>query len=519
MTSDRVARDLENTNSAEVKLSETQLLEIYRQVCDLASIGVAKLGRDWRVLYLNRKGKELVAPSGDIQGRILWNCFPAMVYEGSPWVEHHHRSMYEGVITQFEEFYPEPLNLWVDITLTPAEDGLIVFFHDASERRQAHEALRQATQALAASEEELRWTVELSAQIPWTADPGGRMLDFNKRWPELTGLTREQALGQGWMQAPHPDDLPRLVGSWAHSLRTGEPYDVEHRIRTASGEFRWMRSRAFPRRDKNGNIVKWYGTTEDIHERKRAEDALMQSEKLAAVGRIASTIAHEINNPLESVTNLVYLARQQSQDPEQQRLLDMADEELQRVSLIANQTLRFHKQASKPQAVSCTALFSTVLNMYGGRLKNANIAVEKRKRANEPVICFEGDIRQVLNNLVDNAIDAMPRGGRLLVRSRQGTDWRTGRPGLILTVADTGAGIDPQARGRIFEAFYTTKGIGGTGLGLWISAEIMHRHQGRLLVRSSQKAARHGTAVSLFLPTGAGCAKPNAATCYETSAT
>lgn len=228
--------------------------------------------------------------------------------------------------------------------------------------------------------------------------------------------------------------------------------------------------------------------------------ALMQSEKLAAVGRLASSMAHEINNPLEAVTNLLYLSRKQAVDEDVKAWLDQAEIELRRVAIIANQALRFHKQSSNPQAISCLSLFSTTLSVYEGRLLNAGIVVEKRKRADEPVECFEGDIRQVLSSLVTNAIDAMPGGGRLLVRSREGTDWRTGRQGLVLTIADTGTGIDKATQRHIYEAFFTTKGIGGSGLGLWISAEIMQRHQGRILIRSSQNTSHQGTVVTLFLP-------------------
>jgi PAS domain S-box-containing protein len=240
--------------------------------------------------------------------------------------------------------------------------------------------------------------------------------------------------------------------------------------------------------------------TLEVTAQRRLDAALIQSEKLAAVGRLASSIAHEINNPLESVVNLIYLARLKAIEPDIQSFLDLADQELRRVANIVNQTLRFHKQASRPRAISCLALFSTLLNMYEGRLKNSNIGVEKRKRATEPVVCFEGDIRQVLNNVVGNAIDAMPGGGRLFVRSRKGTDWRSGRVGLVLTVADDGSGIDAQTQLRMFDAFFTTKGIGGSGLGLWISAEIMERHQGRIRIRSSQRDGSRGTVVALFLP-------------------
>jgi len=258
----------------------------------------------------------------------------------------------------------------------------------------------------------------------------------------------------------------------------------------------------------------------DITDRKRTEAALIQSEKLAAVGRMASSIAHEINNPLEAVTNLLFLARQYAILPEVQRFLDLADQELRRVATIANQTLRFHRQATGPCEVTATELFLSVLGLYEARLRSSRIVVQQLHRTRRAVTCLEGDIRQVLNNLVGNAIDAMhaspqsaqpgngtvPTSGRLLLRSREATDWRalrtngTPRRGLVLTIADTGVGIAPADRARIFEAFFTTKGLSGSGLGLWISASILERHQGRLLVRSRQHPTHHGAVFSLFLP-------------------
>lgn len=139
--------------------------------------------------------------------------------------------------------------------------------------------------------------------------------------------------------------------------------------------------------------------------------------------------------------------------------------------------------------------------MYQGRLVNSNVRIEKRKRDDRLFACFEGEIRQVLSNLVGNAVDAMhPHGGKLLLRSREAYDWRTGQKGVALTVADTGTGMAPPVLSKIYDAFYTTKGIGGTGLGLWVSKEIVDRHRGTLLVRSSQKEGQSGTVFNLFLP-------------------
>ena len=239
----------------------------------------------------------------------------------------------------------------------------------------------------------------------------------------------------------------------------------------------------------------------DVTDRKRAQDVLLQTEKLAAVGRLASSIAHEINNPLESVTNLLYLAQRTAVNPVTREYLTTAEMELRRMSSITSQTLRFHRQRSSPAPAQPGILLENALSIYQGRLINSRIDISTRIRASRPVICFEGEIRQVLNNLVGNAIDAMAAsGGRLLLRSREGTDWASGASGILFTVADTGSGMSPETVKRIFEPFFTTKGLSGTGLGLWISHDIVQRHHGKLKLRSTSKLGQSGTVFTLFLP-------------------
>jgi signal transduction histidine kinase len=327
-----------------------------------------------------------------------------------------------------------------------------------------------------------------------------RVIRINDRQAHISRISSAAAIGKSYL-----DLMPGVTV--AHDLirRAAMGEDIlDHNIdgffEGHPDEHRYWNVNYSPIFDEEGKVRAVAAATIETTGQKRAEAALMESEKLAVVGRMASSIAHEINNPLESVTNLIYIAHQTATDPDVQHLLDLADQELRRVSVITNQTLRFHKQTSAPRAITCVELFATVLSLYEGRLRNSGIVLEKRKRAACAISCFEGDVRQVLNNLVSNAIDAMPSGGRLILRSREGTDWRTGRRCMILTVADTGTGMSPEVRANLFKAFYTTKGLNGTGLGLWIVAEIVGRHDGRLLLRSSDDPRHHGTVFNLLLP-------------------
>lgn len=213
-----------------------------------------------------------------------------------------------------------------------------------------------------------------------------------------------------------------------------------------------------PRREPDGSISGIIVLGVDVTESRRAEQALLQSEKLAAVGRLASSIAHEINNPLEAITNLIYLAQSTNPPGDAAAYLSLAESELQRVSVIASRTLRFHRQSTLPKAITPGELLDSTLPLFQGRFNNAQISVSRRDRTSRPVTCLDGEIRQVLSNLVGNAVDAMrSTGGRLLLRSRAATHWKTGRSGVLITVADSGSGMSSRTLSRIFEPFSPPK--------------------------------------------------------------
>jgi PAS domain S-box-containing protein len=327
----------------------------------------------------------------------------------------------------------------------------------------------------------------------------------NPPYQELIG--QRDLLGKAVREAVPEAEEQDFIAVLDQVYRTGQPF-VGHSTpiqlaRSASEplEVRYLDFVYQPRRDADGSVSGIIVLGVDVTESKRAEQVLLQSEKLNAVGRLASSIAHEINNPLEAVTNLLYLAQRSAVKEDVTQYLAKAELELQRVSAIANQTLRFYRQSTNPKPVTSEDLIGCTLPLYQGRLFNSRVKVERRDRTRRAVTCFDGEIRQVLSNFIGNAIDAMnTSGGRLLIRSREGTDWTTGRRGVILTVADTGSGISPHTLSKIFEPFFTTKGDKGTGLGLWVSREIVDRHRGVLKVRSRQSIHRSGTVFALFLP-------------------
>ncbi|GAA3763442.1 hypothetical protein GCM10022270_23250 [Terriglobus aquaticus] len=328
-----------------------------------------------------------------------------------------------------------------------------------------------------------------------------RYLQVNQRQAEIIGLPREQILGRRFQEVVATELVPAMFARVAQG-ETVRDLTFTTEFHARPGEKRSFNVNYSPVFAEDGSVRAISAAVLEITQLWKAEAALVQSEKLAAVGRLASSISHEINNPLEAVTNLLYLSlSDENLNETTQSYLRLAQDELCRVSQIATQTLRFHRQADNPTAVTAAQLIDPVLNLYAGRLVNSGIHVEASYSTARKVFCFENDIRQVLNNLIANAIDAMRTGGRLLLRAHDAFDLRSDTPGVRIAVADTGHGMSRDTASRIFEPFYTTKGLNGNGLGLWISKGIVERHQGHLWVRSTQHPVMHGTVFSMFLPT------------------
>jgi signal transduction histidine kinase len=248
-----------------------------------------------------------------------------------------------------------------------------------------------------------------------------------------------------------------------------------------------------------------YAMRDQLQQFRQAQEALRKSEKLAVAGRLAASIAHEINNPLESVTNLLFLMR--TADPASYAgYLKQAEQELARVTEITKQTLHFYREPARPGPVNVVAVLDSVLTLYHPRISSAGVRVQREFADTLPVMGAPGEFRQIFSNLIINAVDAMRRGGCLLLRVGNERDpVNRALPGIRISVADNGSGIPGELLQRIFEPFVTTKGETGTGLGLWVTAELVHKLSGRIRVKSRtatrpDDARKIRTVFSIFFP-------------------
>jgi PAS domain S-box-containing protein len=336
-------------------------------------------------------------------------------------------------------------------------------------------------------------------------DRRGRFVRVNRIFSELTGVPLSRHLGRTLgevLPSSTAQQLDSAIDGVFEHDRAIRDLEISGSAPGATRPWTWIVS-AYPIHT-TPEVVRWVGLiVMDSSDRKRSEEALRKTEKLAATGRLAASIAHEINNPLEAITNLLYLLSLSKLDQPMRGYVEMAEFELRRISEITQQTLRFYRQSTLPVRANLSELLDSVLSLHVGRLRNLGIEVERDYDPRIDLYCFAGEIRQVFANLVGNAIDAMPGGGRLIVRARRSRDWSNPSVmGLRFQVADTGSGMPPAVQRRIFEPFFTTKEVTGTGLGLWVSSEIIAKHKGRVRVRSRWDTSKGacGTVFELFFP-------------------
>jgi PAS domain S-box-containing protein len=370
--------------------------------------------------------------------------------------------------------------------------------------REAQEQIaetRRAQEMLERSKESMQLAQQYVGIGIWEWDLQTGALAWSDEICRLHGIEVEKFDGryESWIESIAPEDRQQVQQSITEALASKGEYEVQYRVHFPDKSVHWLEARGRTI-VINATPVRMLGVAMDVTSRKASEQTLRQSEKLAATGRLAASIAHEINNPLASVMNALYILRTSPKMPETMLgFVRTAEEELARVVHITKQTLGFYREISSPVMSSVPQLFEEVLAAYDARIEQAQIAVHREIAEVGRLAAFPSELRQVFSNLVLNAIEASSGGGSIYIRVRQ-VQSADGRGGIRVTVADSGRGIPRENMSRIFEPFFTTKDSKGTGLGLWVSQGIVQKHQGSLRVRSRTDEAHHGTCCTVFLP-------------------
>jgi len=341
--------------------------------------------------------------------------------------------------------------------------------------------------------------VESSDDAIYSTTLDGTVLSWNRAAQALYGYSADEVIGTSWTLAIPQDRADEFQANLEHLLsgRRIPSYKTE-RLRKDGSRVSILLSLS-PLRDEKGQVVGASSIARDITAQQLAEETMRRNEKLANAGRLTALIAHEINNPLEAVTNLLYLAKQDPARADQH--LQMAEREVQRIAEIVQQTLGSVRDVADAAPVSVSATLDEVIQVHLERMHAKNIATEIEFADKDVVRGFGGELRQLFSNLISNAIDALDEGGRLRVRVTQIRAGVNGRlPGVRVTIADNGSGIRAEDRTRIFEPFFTTRRDSGTGLGLWLSEGIVRKHGGSIRLRTSTRTGRSGTAFAVFLP-------------------
>jgi PAS domain S-box-containing protein len=368
-------------------------------------------------------------------------------------------------------------------------------------------AEEEKAQQLTESRESYQITLNSIGDAVASTDAAGKVSFINPVAQQLTGWDDREAHGRPLREVLRiVDERTRAeIDDPAETVRRSQSVVAlsNHLLLIGRAQQEYpIELTAAPIRDDRRQLVGVVIVFRDVTQRRQTEHTLRASERLAQAGRLSATIAHEIRNPLDTVSNLIYLLRHEREaSAASNQYLEMASDELARIAQITGQLLTFHREARSPVEVDLGDVIQSVLVLHAPQIRRGHIKVEQHLAADRPVRGFPGELRQVFSNLVGNAIDAMPQGGKLILHVRESSHASDATcKGMRVTVLDTGAGIPLGVRRNLFAPFYTTKGEKGTGLGLWVSRGIIEKHEGTVYLRSSIQPGRSGTAFSVFLP-------------------
>ena len=415
----------------------------------------------------------------------------------------------------------------VEMTCSPlsADNEALVTtaIRDVSERVQAEEKIRRLNEdlerrviertaaltstnlALLESEDKLRLALDAAKMGTWNWNPSTGELACSERTCEMFGLPFGSPLThESILSVVHPDDRERVNREIRSALERSGNYDVQMRVPLPGESLRWVALTGQAFHNQHGAPVLMAGMAQEITERKLTEQVLFRTERLASMGRMAATIAHEINNPLEAVTNAVFLAQIAPDLPDSVRPhLENADTELKRIAHITRQTLGFYRDSTARASFPVASLLNSVFELLKSKIKHRKVEVRIECSENLHLNASYGEMRQVFSNLLANSMDAVGESGTIKVRASTAYSIREDQHHLKITFSDNGCGIDSATLPHIFAPLFTTKEALGTGLGLWVSKQIVEKHGGSIRVRSSMEAAHKGTSFMILVPDGA----------------
>ncbi len=364
---------------------------------------------------------------------------------------------------------------------------------DITDLRKTEEEMQNNAKRLG----ELAAIVASSDDVILSKDLNGTVTSWNDAATRVFGYLPEEMIGASILKLI-PEHLYSDEKTILENIRAGrriEHFETVRRVK--NGKLIDVSLTVSPIRDEEGRVIGASKILRDVSNRKRMEQSLLQAEKIAATGRMAATIAHEINNPLEAVTNLLYLLRAKIADDEGLGYLAAAEDELGRVAHIAKQTLGYYREHASARAASLSEIAEHALTIYEPRCNAAGITVRKSLSSTTTLVLRRGEMMQVISNLLANSIYAMPAGGTLSVFV---TDDMSAAEGVVMAVEDNGVGIAPKDLPKVFDAFFTTRDTVGTGIGLFVAKQFVEGHGGRITIQSNNESERHGTTVRVFLP-------------------
>lgn len=498
------------TELKQTELALQQERNVVSAILDTVGALVAVLDPGGRIVRFNRAFEQITGYTfSEVRDKYVWDLFmiPEEVGHFKEIFQHLREDKLQN---EYESNWltkdgRQRLIAWSSSAL-PESDGapayIIVTGIDITERKRLErlELERQASKT-EQTLELLQRLIDSMSEALFLVDFEGRVTKTNRASSTLLERDQKQITGALLSDLIHNSEIPSTPAHLLALAPSGRLY-LEMELHAAGGAVIASSISCSLVRDKGGEITGLLLVMKNISERKHAETALQRTEKLAAAGRLAASIAHEINNPLQAVTNMLFLARKHP--GKTRRYLKLADHEVDRVIQIARQTLGFYRDTSMPVPIKLWKVWEDVLFLYARKIESRGIKVEVQYDKKAEIIGLAGEIRQVFSNLIINAVDAMAENGHLRLRVSRSRAWNSGAEGVRITVADDGSGIDSKNMKRLFEPFFTTKQEVGTGLGLWLTHSIIHRHGGFIRVRSRTEPGRSGTVFSVFLPRKAG---------------